>query len=249
MQGFSGALTHTGIPPYGAITMKPITMKKIPSFLRVLCVVALSAGMARPCLASTNLLDGYIGAAYGHANLRGSDSGLISSMPGSRLGGFSVGDTAYQIIAGVRGLELLGVEVDYFDLGSGAASPSWVASGSYSVTRARISQRGEAAFAVLYLPVPIVDFYLKAGVARITSDLSASVAGTACPPGAFCPAILTGGFRTATGAARTTATTFAAGAGVQWQIGNWAIRGEYERFTALGENPSLITVGATWSFL
>ena len=49
--------------------------------------------------------------------------------------------------------------------------------------------------------------------------------------------------------ARTTATTFAAGAGVQWQIGNWAIRGEYERFTALGENPSLITVGATWSFL
>ena len=86
-------------------------------------------------------------------------------------------------------------------------------------------------------------------MARITSDLSASVAGTACPPGAFCPAILKGGFRTANGAARTTATTFAAGAGVQWQIGNWAIRGEYERFTALGENPSLITVGATWSFL
>jgi opacity protein-like surface antigen len=160
-----------------------------------------------------------------------------------------VGDSAYQITAGVRAFEVLGAEVDYFDLGSGEASPSWAASGSYSVTRARISQHGEAAFAVLYLPVPIVDFYVKAGVARITSDLSASLAGTACPRGAFCPAILTGGIRVADGALNTTATTFAAGAGVQWQVGNWAIRGEYERFTSLRENPSPITLGATWSFL
>ena len=47
----------------------------------------------------------------------------------------------------------------------------------------------------------------------------------------------------------TTETTFAAGAGVQWKLGNWAIRGDYERFTALGEHPSLISVGVTWSFL
>jgi hypothetical protein len=115
-------------------------------------------------------------------------------------------------------------------------------SASFSVTRARISQHGEATFAVPYLPVPIVDFYVKAGVARISGDLSASVAGTACPPGVFCPEILTSGLRTANGAARTTATTFAAGAAVQWQIDNWAIRGEYARFTARGENPRLIMV-------
>ena len=41
----------------------------------------------------------------------------------------------------------------------------------------------------------------------------------------------------------------AAGAGVQWKFGHWAIRSEYERFTALGEHPSLISVAATWWFL
>lgn len=46
-----------------------------------------------------------------------------------------------------------------------------------------------------------------------------------------------------------TETTFAAGAGVQWKFGHWAIRSEYERFTALGEHPSLISVAATWWFL
>jgi hypothetical protein len=35
---------------------------------------------------------------------------------------------------------------------------------------------------------------------------------------------------------------------VQWTFGAWALRAEYERFTALGEHPSLVSVGATWSF-
>ncbi len=115
----------------------------------------------------------------------------------------------------------------------------------YGLSSAHISQKGEAAFAVLYLPVPVIDVYVKAGVARLTTDLSASASGPVCPPGAYCPAIV---LPPATGALAASETAFAAGVGVQWKLGDWAIRGEYERFSALGERPSLASIGLTWSF-
>lgn len=220
------------------------------SLLRSMTLAALVAAtilLIPRARASTNLLNGYIGAAYGHAHLRAQDVGLISSLPGSRLGSFAVGDSAYQIIAGIRGLYFLGAEIDYFDLGSGGASPSVSGAGVFPSVRARVSQKGEAAFAVLYLPVPIIDVYVKAGLARITTDLSATVTPA---PGSLplpCPTCLP--YADYRGAAQMTETAFAAGAGVQWKFDNWAVRGEYERFTALGEHPSLVSVGATWSFL
>lgn len=233
-------------------------MKNAPRSLRPLSLVLLFALtlLANPrARAATNLFNLYIGGSYGHADIRAQDRNLVAAapVPGS-LGPFDLGHSAYQLTAGVRGLELLGAEVDYFDLGSGGATPSW--SGLGSVTSAHVSQKGEAAFAVLYLPVPVIDVYLKAGVARLKTDLSASVAGSTCPPGTFCPATCIlggpcGGTYTfsVNGAVETTETTFAAGSGLQWKFDHWAIRGEYERFTALGEHPSLVSVGATWSFL
>lgn len=200
---------------------------------------------ALPCAhASTNLLDAYFGASYGHSSLGARDTGLIPGAAGAGLGGFRVGESAYQIIAGIRGLYLLGAEVDYFDLGSGGASPSF-ASALYGLTSAHISQKGEAAFAVLYLPVPIIDVYLKAGAARLTTDLAASAVYPVCTSNGPCPLIALSPLN---GAVHTTETTWAAGAGVQWKLGNWAIRGEYERFAALGEHPSLVSVGLTRSF-
>ena len=55
--------------------------------------------------------------------------------------------------------------------------------------------------------------------------------------------------QTFSGAVSKTQQTFAAGAGVQWSFGNWAVRGEYERFDALGQHPDLLSVGVTWSIL
>lgn len=205
---------------------------------------------AVPCArASTNLLNVYIGAAYGHARLRARDIGLISSVSGSRLGGIDVGNSAYQVIAGVRALDFLGAEVDYFDLGSGGAAPTFSGVGPLPNVNAHVSQKGEAAFAVVYLPVPIIDVYLKAGVARLTTSLSATVTPSSAPLPLPCVTAVCPSLSEYRGAVRTTETAFAAGAGVQWKFGDWAIRGEYERFTALGEHPSLVSVGATWSFL
>lgn len=43
-------------------------------------------------------------------------------------------------------------------------------------------------------------------------------------------------------------TKFAFGAGVQGKIGSLAIRAEYERVGAGGENPSIASLGVTWKF-
>lgn len=217
--------------------------------ISLVALAAVAIAGAPPARASSNLLSAYFGASLGHASLRARDSALLGSNVGS-LGGFDRGDFAYQLTAGVRGLELLGVEVDYFHLGRGSASPSFSPSLSSTISltarvrNAHISQKGEAVFGMLYLPVPIVTVYVKAGVARLTTDLKASASGPGCPPGVYCVASLP----LTIGSFETTETTFAAGAGVQWKYGDWAIRGEYERFTALGEHPSLESIGATWWF-
>jgi opacity protein-like surface antigen len=211
-----------------------------PAFrLYPVLAVLLIATPIIPAQASTNLLNFYVGAGGGHANLHANDARLVASSPDS-FGSFDRSDSAYQIIAGVRGLDLLGAEVDYFNLGSGEVSPEY--SGPFALTDARISQKGEAVFAVLYLPVPIIDVYLKAGIARLTTGLSATVSRSCRPPLDCIEAgpPFTGDFD-------TSEKTFAAAAGAQWKLGDWALRAEYERFAALGEHPDLLTVGIAWS--
>ncbi len=43
-------------------------------------------------------------------------------------------------------------------------------------------------------------------------------------------------------------TNFAYGAGLQGKIGALAIRAEYERISASGGNPDIISLGVTWTF-
>lgn len=225
---------------------------RIRSWISLATLAAAVIAHAPSARASGGLWSAYVGASVGHASLRARDSGLLGLNVGT-LGSFDRHDFAYQLTAGVRWSKLLGLEVDYFRLGGGSALPHLsfapslppIVSLTSSLKNAHISQKGEAAFAVLYLPVPIVDIYLKAGVARLTTDLNAFASGSTCPSNAICPATLS---PPVTGALGRTETSFAAGAGVQWQLGDWAIRGEYERFNALGEHPALESIGMMWSF-
>lgn len=216
---------------------------RIPLRLLPLLGALLTVPLAVPAHASINPLHVYVGAGAGYASLRAKYSSLFASSPDS-LGSFDRNDTAYKVMVGVRALDLLGAEVDYFHLGSGGVSPSW--SGPGSLSDAHVSQKGEAAFALLYLPVPIVDVYLRAGVARLTTDLSAVNVVPGCMSPLQC--IVPGSIHNY-GAFDTTETTFAFGAGVQWKIGRWAVRGDYERFAAVGEHPDLLSVDVTWTFL
>lgn len=214
---------------------------KSPFRLLPILGTLLIATLAVPARASTNLLNVYVGASVGHGRLQGNDSSLIAPQSVGPLGTLSRSGTAYQIAAGARGLYLLGAEVDYFNLGSGSVSPDW--SNLVGSLHGNLSQKGVAAFALLYLPLPVpfIDVYVKAGVGRITSQLDASFT-----PQGTC--VVTG-CKTTTYVRSESTTGLAAGAGVQWKLGNWAVRAEYERFTALGEHPDLLTVGVTWSIL
>jgi opacity protein-like surface antigen len=201
-------------------------------------------------IANSAPLDFYLGASYGQAHVRAELNGLSGS-GGSLgpLGGFDATHSAYQAMLGMRLLSFVGAEVAYVDLGqSSLRGPGTPAPGllvGSNVTAEQVSQKGAAAFAMLYLPVPIIDVYVKAGVSRMTTDMNATatlIGVATCPIGNPNCAVVYG-------SRSVTDVGFAYGAGVQWKLGQWAVRGEYERFDAAGANPSLLSIGMTfWLF-
>jgi opacity protein-like surface antigen len=205
------------------------------SLRSTLLVAALMLGaLAAPRAAQADdPLGLYIGAAYGQGYIRADLSGLAPSGD-SPLGEFNGSHSAYQGMLGIRPLPFLGAEITYMDFGQvsfGTYSAGGVVSGGPYPALVQISQKGEAAFALLYLPVPIIDVYVKAGMSRITTDMSATYGSTT-------------GVEVVSRS--PTDTAFAYGAGVQWKLGEWAVRGEYERFSAAGANPSLVSIGMTY---
>ena len=118
-------------------------------------------------------------------------------------------------------------------------------SGEVNGEPVKASMRGESGFGVIYLPVPLISPVLKAGVARIESKLNGTrVFVPDCSPTGPCPAFV----GIAPFAIDRTNTGFAWGAGVQHGFGPLAARVEYERFSAAGEHPSLLSLALTWSF-
>jgi opacity protein-like surface antigen len=166
----------------------------------------------------------YLGASAG-------ESWVDASVPPLGSTDFHRVDTGYQVMLGIRPVPFLGAELDYLDLGR--------ANGGIDFTPVDVRMRGGAAFGMLYLPLPVptVDLFAKAGVARfqtIVEGGSPFACGYPCGPALFRDD------RDTTG--------LALGAGAQFRIGPVAIRTEYEHFNAAGGNPSLASVGATWTF-
>lgn len=196
----------------------------------VLGVALISAGL--PDRASAGLLDPYVGGAVGQGQVS-THSGQVPEPTDL----FRENHSAFKIVAGIRPMSLLGAEVEYVDFGH--------PNGSLGAAPADATMTGAAAFGVLYLPIPIVDVFLKAGGARLQTTIDGN-AYEACPangilPGGNCPPSVP--FRVD----RTT-LTFAGGAGLQYKWGSLAVRAEYERFTTVGEHPRLVSIGATWTF-
>ena len=198
-------------------------------------VASLTLVVSLPARAGDGL-GAYIGAGVGEGWVKTSNGFL----PGMGAGSFSESHSAYQIMAGVRPIPVLGAEVAYVDFGHPHQMLLTGVVGS-----ADVRMKGSAAFGVLYLPVPVVNIYLKGGLARIQTNANVTgiqVGAQACAMGhPDC-----GRFA---GHNSATDTHFAAGAGAQFKLGSWALRAEYESFSAAGENPSLATIGVTWTFL
>jgi len=172
----------------------------------------------------------YFGAAYGQSHVSAEFDRVV---PGSGGEIDSSDSAAFQGMIGIRPISFLGAEITYVDLGQrGTFGSGGPAAGAPFVTSAQASQKGEAAYAMLYLPVPVIDVYAKAGLSRLTTDMSATY-------------VLDGNSYSAYRSFDDVG--FAYGAGIQWKLGQWAVRGEYERFDSAGANPSLLSIGMTYS--
>jgi opacity protein-like surface antigen len=188
-------------------------------------IVALGAMImpTRRALAG-DLLGLYVGGAVG-------ESQVDANVP--TAGEFKENHSAFKVIAGIRPISLIGAEVSYIDFGH--------PNGNINDALSNVSQKGADAFGVLYLPVPVIDVFVKAGLARIQSTAASVRVGFGTCTMAVPDCAL---FRL-----DRTNTSFAGGVGAQFKLGAWAVRTEYERFNAAGGNPSLLSLGLTWTFL
>ena len=176
---------------------------------------------------ASDLLGLYIGGAVGQSQVE-------ANVP--TVGDFRENHSAFKVTAGIRPISLIGAELSYVDFGH--------PSGNINGVPSDVSEKGADAFAVLYLPVPVVDVFVKAGLARLQSTTNSGLrigVGACTFTDPNCGAAL---FRL-----DRTNTSFAAGAGAQFKLGTWAVRAEYERFNVAGGNPTLVSLGVTWTFL
>ena len=201
----------------------------VRSWRRVLLIAVTGGFGVVPVAMADDLIGVYAGAAEGQAQIAvGVPAGVAAEVPD--VGGFRASHTAYTLLAGVRPVSFVGAEVAYMDFGR--------ASGGFGAASGSVRLDAAAAYGMLYLPVPLIDVYVKAGVARFEGQLRGTA--TSCGVGSSCPSASFGVDRTETGGA--------AGVGLQLKLGSLGLRAEYQRFSVLGGTPSLTSFGALWSF-
>ena len=167
-----------------------------------LLALALGAGAAQ---ADNGLL--YLGAGIANDSLK--DVTATNS---------NLNSTNWKVWAGVRPISLFAVEADYMDLGSQTINPSGTC--ALPCLSTHLHYKSFAGYAVGFVPIPLpyLDVFGKAGLARW--ELSGASSGPT-----------TGLFSLS-----DNGTQFAWGAGGQVHIGNFGARLEYENFSVRNTN-------------
>lgn len=184
---------------------------------------------------AADLLGLYIGASIGRSDVRLARTAAGTPHP------FSEDHDGWKAMVGIRPVPIFGTEVEYLDFGNPTYAPpmgleSW-----------HTNSHATAVFGMLYAPIPspFVGVYAKLGVARLRSDVTTYYYG-GLPAGYSCrhPS----GARYCEGAIDSSGTGSAFGAGVQFKFRAVAARLEYERIdTSIGD-PSMASLGVTWTF-
>jgi hypothetical protein len=128
--------------------------------------------------------------------------------------------TNWKIWAGLRPISVFAVEADYIDLGSETVTSPGAST--------HINYKAFTGYAVGYVPIPVpfLDVFGKAGLARWSSSGSSSFGG----PGLF--------------SLSDSGTQFAWGIGAQVHVGNFGGRLEYENFGVRNTNgANLVSLG------
>jgi hypothetical protein len=208
-----------------------ILMKRISGILPAMLAIAACA--VSTTASADDLLGFYAGVGLGYSTIRSDDPAY--GLPGY----YNDHETAWKVIAGVRPISILGAELEYIDFGhpSNPYDPNNAnANGFDSHPRAGVL------FGVGYLPLPIpfIDIYGKAGVARLQTDVTTTTSN--CPAGANCLVPPTYSRHSETD------SKFAYGVGIQSKAWGFGFRAEYERISSQFGDPDALTVSATWTF-
>jgi len=154
----------------------------------------------------------YIGGAFGRANVR------VNNTETRNLFSFDEPHAGWKALVGIRPLPPLGGELEYIDFGHPDTTLGPV--------RANARNRAVGLVAVGYLPIPVIDVFGKAGVARVQTIAHGVPAtpqqGTVCSNSSLSCLFDTD----------HTDTRFAYGAGAQVKLNRLGIRAEYERISA-----------------
>jgi hypothetical protein len=185
-----------------------------------------------------NPLGLYVGAGVGESQI---DNNYDYYNRYGYGGGFHDHDAAWKVLVGVRPLPIIGAELEYIDFGNAGGDNGYYY-GSYDYG---VSSHPKAT--VLYglgyvpLPLPFLDVYGKAGVARLqTNNSFYTYTGCSTAPSGACP-VVESRFDQQN-------TRFAYGAGVQAKFQDFAFRGEYERISSTFGDPNALMVSVTWTF-
>jgi opacity protein-like surface antigen len=208
----------------------------------LLAAVAMGAcGAARPA-AADNLLGFYAGLGAGDSTVR-SDRNFASDY------GYYDYDhdhhTAWKAMVGIRPLAVIGAELEYIDFGHPGGDAGYY-NYEYNYYYGPDSHpRAIAAFGVghIPLPLPFLDVYAKAGVARLHTNVNGF--DGSCGYDGFNPCAPTA----VEPSHSVWDTRFAYGAGVQYRFFfGMSVRAEYERISSPYGDPDLFSVGATYTF-
>jgi hypothetical protein len=193
-------------------------------------------GMSTAAFAVAGPLDNpagfYVGAGVGAANIGSDGYGYDGYYA------YNHDATAWKLIAGVHPIAPVGAELEYIDFGRANDYPNYGYNG-YQFNGQSTASKAAVLFAVGYLPLPIpfLDVYGKAGVARLQQNSTTyydTCSESDCVGTAF--------------RNDERSTDFAYGVGVQTKWLGLAVRAEYERIDSSGRDPDAVTVSATWTF-
>ena len=208
-------------------------MKRFSRALGMLLAVG-ACGMSTAALAD-NPLGFYLGGGVGESTIRSDDAAY--GYPGY----YNDHQFAWKGIIGIRPISLLGVEAEYIDFGQPGRHDGYYDADYYGLDS---HPRAAVLFGVGYLPFPIpyIDFFAKAGVARLRLDVNDYV-NEECTDGT------NGNCTTLVGRHSQTDTKFAYGAGVESKLPiGFTVRAEYERIASQFGDPDAFTVSAVWRF-
>lgn len=174
--------------------------------LKQFTIAALLAGLAPLAQAADNGF--YLGAGW-------VESDFDLDKPAGATD-FDDSDSGYKVLAGFRLLDHFAVEASYIDHGDAVVGP------------AHASAQTVSAFAVGFLPFPVVDLFAKAGVTSWSSDGR------------------TPGFPDLN--VSDDGTDFAWGAGVQAHFGSLGARLEYEQFPVNDSDLGTVSLSFIYTF-